>query len=1234
MIGRAFLRTKSRISAERLRRDMTGVFGEAARVRSGAVVATGQVRIGDQRYNVSGLPSSAQAGSTLNLRNVGRRAAASYIPDAGGSSVTASSSSGSGGSAVVSGMAGLQDDNDLRVLPDASGYVRIHGDAGGVLDVVSDGAYNIGIGININAIDHNGLTNLTTGDPHTQYGLLTGTETISGLWTFSRSTNPPFAVNSGAAKVANLDADKLDGLDSTAFLSPQYLTLATNTNLTNERVLVAGGGLTISDGGAGGNATIAVGEGNGITVNADDVAVNQAYSFTWTGTHTFQTNDVQMDVNLDFVGAQSITTTAGNLTIAPAGDVVLTPGGGDVLVAWGSGKSLTSSNYVSQTTGWGISYGTSGGHADFRSMYADELHVQAFIADVYQAIVGGLIITPGRARLSRNFTIPADAGTGTLYLEDNEGFENAQVFASGDYVRLRYIDTSGGGLVVTDAWGTVSSYSNLSGGEQSWTFTTTDDGGVGGETIFTGAIALGYGQSGDGVWEATVLDSAGSPYSQVTTWVTDPSNPANFTTHLRLGNLDGISGIGAEYGLWSGQNTTDTYILLSDSSFEAHGLRLSLYSSGTERIRLDPAVPSIGLGATLPTAFGEDGIWMGRHSDGTYRLSIEEPNGDQYLRWTYDESRYRLELAADLYLKNSPGTPGSTDVGATLWVDENGLISMGQNSHFQMHDGATPAPNVKIDFHVDGSGNAFATIGDYLGGGSYLYYDGITGDLTFKGKMIITGGDLLPIKYQPASISAAFKTNLSPTSPTFLGESPYGFPGLGTDYIAGTLLTADGSRYWLYPNGSVTATSGGIVYLVVAKTSIDSPLTIFGFSNVVTVVPVLYADWMAQTVEYRSGFVIIGEVRLDEAGTAIKQANVFASSDTTIITNEFIYTPHLEALSAQMGHLQGGQITLTNDTNTLWLNDGANDIVFAVGTTAGGIAAAAFRVYEDGDFHAGGAANNYLDWNGTKLIVKGDIRADAGYLGALDIDGNLTMSGGKIQWNSTDSFIDDAKIVVSENGTKSILRIGDTSQSGGGILDIDLFQSADSAWTHGVHINDGGNKLSSASSLYHGESNNISSTYVDRIFDARTYGNSRSDGYYGEMSAYDDGITWDAAGAVFKGRHLSGGPVALFSQHPGSGGAAVVWVDSSKVGAKLVKMQSGSAGQTGIYLDNPSGYTDFVAMSAGLGQIREVTYLVLKGNMPDPVPGTLTIPAGYFAIYMSEGGYLRKMDSSGVTSFA
>jgi hypothetical protein len=67
-----------------------------------------------------------------------------------------------------------------------------------------------------------------------------------------------------------------------------YTGTALNTTgvALSSRLITSGGGLT-GGGDLTADRTLAVGAGTGITVNADDVAVNVAANFVWTGTHTF-----------------------------------------------------------------------------------------------------------------------------------------------------------------------------------------------------------------------------------------------------------------------------------------------------------------------------------------------------------------------------------------------------------------------------------------------------------------------------------------------------------------------------------------------------------------------------------------------------------------------------------------------------------------------------------------------------------------------------------------------------------------------------------------------------------------------------------------------------------------------------------------------------------------------------------------------------------------------------------
>lgn len=290
---------------------------------------------------------------------------------------------------------------------------------------------------------------------------------------------------------------------------------------------------------------------------------------------------ITADGNLSFVGARQIVTDSGSLTLAPVASLILDPPGDVVQV--NSATTLKTAHWSSGFlgTGWGMTYA---GELDARKIYADELHVAAFIADTARVKVGSEYITPSMALVSRNFTIPAVGGSGTLYVEDAPGLSELPVFADSDWVLLRIMDRSGGGLLVANVWGQVSGYVGLGDGEQSWLFTCKSSSATG-QVARRGSVVLDFGKAGDGWWWVTTLDPAGSPYAGITTWQgDDPYTEGNRTHRLRMGQLKGVSGV-YEWGLQAGTATSSRF-LFSDLRNEIHGSRLSLYAGNAAEARV------------------------------------------------------------------------------------------------------------------------------------------------------------------------------------------------------------------------------------------------------------------------------------------------------------------------------------------------------------------------------------------------------------------------------------------------------------------------------------------------------------------------------------------------------------------------------------------------------------------------------------------------------------------------
>ena len=396
--------------------------------------------------------------------------------------------------------------------------------------------------------DHGALTGLGD-DDHAQYLLASGTRTLTG----NMAVTPGVTID-GVDISAHAGADDAHHdpvtVDSSMSVAGQLVTMPTPGTLSASSANAAASphthAITASSAPGVAASLLKTDVDGGLTLHhAATTAALTVGTILSVGTSATVTNDVAVGTSLTVgtslsVGASATVTNDITLggSLLHTGDLPIAPTGGDVLI---TNADLQADDWVSGTTAWGI---LQDGSADFRSITADELIVDSLISDINLALAGTEIITKSLATVSRDFTVAASA---TLYVYDLPGAPDTAVFENGDWVRLRYYDRASG-LTVEDCWGTVSSYSDLADGEQSWTWTKQS--GTNGRVVRLGMIALDYGASGDGFIKSTVQDAAGAPYIDIATWITDPSVSANIATMVRLGNLAGVGFTG--YGLAAG----------------------------------------------------------------------------------------------------------------------------------------------------------------------------------------------------------------------------------------------------------------------------------------------------------------------------------------------------------------------------------------------------------------------------------------------------------------------------------------------------------------------------------------------------------------------------------------------------------------------------------------------------------------------------------------------------------
>lgn len=440
-------------------------------------------------------------------------------------------------------------------------------------------------------------------------------------------------------------------------------------------------------------------------------------------------------------------TSATPLHLATAGVVRITIDGagatsilGAAAVTGATTFALTAGSLVftSKTTGWQVS---AAGLADFRSIFTDELVAKEFVIDQTAAYAGSLIVAKSASTLSRAFTAPAPGGVATLYVRDLTGRPDVRCFANGDSVVIRTVGDTGSGFVIADCVGVVSAYSDLAGGEQSYTFTryfAPNAGAAATSTVFpVDAAVVDYGTTGQGHARISALDAAGAPYIDFSVWTSSPAS-GNFASRFRAGYIGGVvSGTTSEIGIVAGDwsnRTSQPAFAISTARAELHNTDLSLYLSGTRSIWLDHAAPKIVVGqgsntitmvgaataaataifsGTTTYAANVAGFWL----DASGRLSLGN-------KLTWDGSLLTIVGT----ITATAGTIGGWTLSATTLTGTNSRIDSSGYISF----GSTPPTSY--------GNNVGAWLGQAAGVAKFSLYSSATSFLQFDGTALSLAG--------------------------------------------------------------------------------------------------------------------------------------------------------------------------------------------------------------------------------------------------------------------------------------------------------------------------------------------------------------------------------------------------------------------------------------------------------------------------------------------------------------
>lgn len=416
------------------------------------------------------------------------------------------------------------------------------------------------------------------------------------------------------------------------------------------RQVIAGNGLT-NGGALSSDVTLNVGAGTGITINANDVALDTAHprnvdhtavSISTAGLGLSGGGDISANRTIT-IASSSNPGAAASLLASQAGSPQLTlpnflatsnlfvrdtstgfTSPGTTVVSPVSGNAFRSTSYTTGLQGWNVN---AAGDAEFNNLdVRGAIHSSVFVYNQLLATSGTLGVFKSACKLRTDAIVPASPtyNTTTINIDcvDQDGVSHAtsQLFATGDVLRLK------DGLT-GDTWFTVASVSDQT---TFWRYVATIKAGSNNATYRAGAGVADYGASGAGFIIQTA-DQANAPYLQMATHAAtftsaDASGSLISALKTRIGNLNNSYGYATNlYGAGFGDPAAANIVI-----DPTNGIRIR--HSTTNKIVLDASGNASFTGTITAPAGNIGGFEIGadyiRDTANSFGLASTVTGGD------------------------------------------------------------------------------------------------------------------------------------------------------------------------------------------------------------------------------------------------------------------------------------------------------------------------------------------------------------------------------------------------------------------------------------------------------------------------------------------------------------------------------------------------------------------------------------------------------------------------------